>query len=251
MSTFTSGAFTPRASTSGAFTPRASTPGASTPGASRAAWIACLAALSCAPSSVSAPAPDASTPGASMQPAYAAVLPGHSLQFPADYGSHPDFRTEWWYVTGWLETRGGEPLGFQITFFRTRPAIDEANPSAFAPHQLLIAHCALSDPKRGRLWQDQSIRRAGLGLAQAAVGDTNVALDRWTLKREAGAYLAAIDADGFALHLNLATTQAPLLNGDSGVSRKGVGVEAASYYYSVPHLRLRARSQRERPASTR
>ena len=75
--------------------------------------------------------------------------------FPQDLGSHPDFRTEWWYVTGWLDPDSGEPLGFQITFFRTRPAIDEANPSAFTPRQLLIAHCALSDPKRGRLWQDQ------------------------------------------------------------------------------------------------
>ena len=73
------------------------------------------------------------------------------------------FRTEWWYVTGWLDTAHGESLGFQITFFRTKPDIDDGNPSAFAPHQMLIAHCAISDPKRGRLWQDQRIRRAGIG----------------------------------------------------------------------------------------
>jgi predicted secreted hydrolase len=219
----------------------ASTPGASTPGALRAARIACFAALGYALSSAGAP-----TPGASPEPpAYAPVLPGHSLEFPADYGSHPDFRTEWWYVTGWLETRGGEPLGFQITFFRTRPAINEANPSAFTPRQLLIAHCALSDPKRGRLWQDQSIRRAGLGLAQAAVGDTDVVLDRWTLKRLGEAYLATIDADDFALHLKLTATQAPLRNGDSGVSRKGPAPQAASYYYSVPHLRVAGSIERE------
>jgi predicted secreted hydrolase len=206
------------------------------PGASRAAWIACFAALGCAPSWVAA---------SERPPLYAPVLLGHPLEFPADYGSHPDFRTEWWYVTGWLETRGGEPLGFQITFFRTRPAIDEANPSAFTPHQLLIAHCALSDPKRGRLWQDQSIRRAGLGVAQAAVGDTDVALDRWTLKRVSDAYLAAIDADGFALHLKLTASQAPLLNGESGVSRKGSASQAASYYYSVPQLRVAGSIERE------
>ena len=35
-------------------------------------------------------------------PVYAKVVPGHVLQFPRDHGSHPDFRTEWWYVTGWL-----------------------------------------------------------------------------------------------------------------------------------------------------
>ena len=95
-------------------------------------------------------------------------------------------------------------MGFQITFFRTKPGIEESNPSSFAPHQLLIAHCALSDPKRGRLWQDQRIRRAGLGLAEAATGDANIRIDRWTLERDAaGRYAAAIDAEDFSIHLQL------------------------------------------------
>ena len=41
---------------------------------------------------------------------YAEVTAGYSLNFPRDYGSHPQFHTEWWYVTGWLQTQGGEPL---------------------------------------------------------------------------------------------------------------------------------------------
>jgi predicted secreted hydrolase len=171
-------------------------------------------------------------------PSYAAVTAGHRLVFPADHGSHPQFRTEWWYVTGWLTTEHGEPLGFQVTFFRTKPDIDENNPSAFAPHQLLIAHCAISDPKRGRLWQDQRIRRAGMGLAEAATGDTHVWIDNWSLKRGTAAYTAKIDAEDFAVDLTLIETQALLLNGDSGVSRKGPSPSAASYYYSVPHLRV-------------
>lgn len=170
--------------------------------------------------------------------AYAAVTRDRSVEFPRDYGSHPDFRTEWWYVTGWLTTANGEPLGFQITFFRTKPDIDAANPSAFAPRQLLIAHCAISDPTRGRLWHDQRIRRAGLGLAEAREGDTNIWVDDWSLKREAGVTSARIAADGFALQLDLADTERPMLNGDSGVSSKGPTPEAASYYYSVPHMKV-------------
>ena len=170
--------------------------------------------------------------------AYAAVTPGRTLVFPGDYGSHPEYRTEWWYVTGWLTTAGGETLGFQVTFFRTKPAVDPANPSAFAPRQLLIAHCAISDPKRGRLWQDQRIRRAGFGLADAAQGDTRVGIEGWSLERAGGRYAAAIDADNFALHLELVDTQPPLLNGLSGLSRKGPAPDAASYYYSLPHLRV-------------
>ena len=170
--------------------------------------------------------------------AFAPVAGGHPLVFPADYGSHPRFRTEWWYATGWLTTERGEPLGFQITFFRTKPDIDESNPSAFTPHQLLIAHCAISDPKRGRLWQDQRIRRAGLGLADAAAGDTHVWIDHWLLQRGSAAYTAKIDAEGFSIDLTLLETQPLLLNGDSGVSRKGPSPESASYYYSLPHLRV-------------
>ncbi|HEY3852369.1 MAG TPA: lipocalin-like domain-containing protein [Steroidobacteraceae bacterium] len=176
-------------------------------------------------------------------PAYAPVLPGVPLRFPGDFGSHPSFRTEWWYVTGWLTTARGQPLGFQVTFFRSKPAIDEDNPSAFAPRQLLIAHCAISDPERGRLWHDQRIRREGFGLAEAEAGDTNVWIDRWALRRAAGdgdrgAYTVEVDADELALQLHLAVTQPPLLNGDSGFSRKGPAEESASYYYSVPHLKV-------------
>ena len=150
---------------------------------------------------------------AAAAPAYAPVT-SKPLIFPADLGSHPDFRTEWWYVTGWLSTQQGDPLGFQVTFFRSKTDTDPANPSAFAPHQLLIANCALSDPKRGRLWQDQRIRRAGLGLAEAATGDTNVWIERWSLKHERQLYAAKIDAEDFALDLKFSETQALLINGD-------------------------------------
>ena len=170
---------------------------------------------------------------------YAAVTPGRSLVFPRDYGSHPQFRTEWWYVTGWLTTPAGESLGFQVTFFRTRPPGDPANPSAFAPRQLLVAHCAISDPKRGRLWQDQRIRRAGLGLAQASESDTEVWIDQWSLARHgAEGYRTDVTADEFALHLTLVDTQPALLNGASGLSRKGPAPTAASYYYSLPHMKV-------------
>ena len=204
--------------------------------------------------SAATPAPVDASHAAVAAPAthYAPVTADRPLAFPADYGSHPQFRTEWWYVTGWLKTEHGESLGFQITFFRTKPSIDDSNPSAFAPHQLLIAHCAISDPKRGRLWQDQRIRRAGMGLAEAAVGDTDMEIDGWSLRRtvtghlgdhaavpsadHSSTYAAKIKADDFSFDLTLAQTQRVLLNGEAGVSRKGPTASAASYYYSLPHL---------------
>jgi len=103
----------------------------------------------------------------------------------------------------------------------------------------LIAHCAISDPKRGRLWQDQRIRRAGLELAEAATGDAQVWIDRWSPATHCGpVYSAKIDAEDFSFDLMLSETQDALLNGDAGVSRKGPSPEAASYYYSLPHMRV-------------
>jgi predicted secreted hydrolase len=194
-------------------------------------YIAAFAAAALASASIAAAAPALESP-------YAAVTPGYTLTFPKDYGSHPQFHTEWWYVTGWLKTQSGEALGFQITFFRTKPNIADANPSSFAPRQLLIAHCALSDPKRGRLWQDQRIRRAGLGLAEAETADTHVWIDDWVLKRVGDAYMATVNAEDFNLNLKLVPTQPELLNGNAGLSRKGPATLAASYYYSLPHVQV-------------
>ena len=176
---------------------------------------------------------------AALEPSdLAPVVAGYRLEFPRDYGSHPQFRIEWWYVTGWLKSANNETLGFQITFFRTRPDYDEANPSAFAPRQLLIAHCAISDPVRVRLWHDQRVRRAGLNLAEAQTLDTRVWIEDWRLERVSGAYLTRAQAQDFALDLKLEPTQPPLLNGIAGYSQKAPAPQSASYYYSEPHLRV-------------
>ncbi|TMA08306.1 MAG: hypothetical protein E6J89_15090, partial [Deltaproteobacteria bacterium] len=49
---------------------------------------------------------------------YQAALPGRKLSFPQDHSSHSDFKTEWWYYTGHLETESGKSYGYQVTFFR-------------------------------------------------------------------------------------------------------------------------------------
>lgn len=166
---------------------------------------------------------------------YAPVLPGTRLAFPADRGSHPGHRIEWWYVTGHLESARG-PLGFQVTFFRLRNREAESNPSRFAPSQLLFAHAAIAEPAHGRLRHDQRIARALSGLAEAREGETHVFIDDWSLRREAGRYLARIPGEGFALDLALAPTQPVLLQGEAGYSRKGPNPAQASHYYSEPHL---------------
>jgi predicted secreted hydrolase len=179
------------------------------------------------------------SPALAGEPPFAAVSPGHSVEWPRDTGAHPAFRTEWWYATGWIETPEHQPLGFQITFFRSATGHDANDPGAFAPTQLILAHAALSDPRLGRLVHDQKIARQGFGLAYAQTGNTDVRLDTWRMVRAAdGHYDVDADAAGFALHLAFTPSQPPLLQGDHGYSRKGPLPEQASYYYSEPQLRV-------------
>jgi predicted secreted hydrolase len=175
----------------------------------------------------------AQTPGFS----YPDVKPGRIFVFPADYGAHPDFRTEWWYITGTVKTGAGKDLGFQVTFFRTRPRVDPHNPSKFAPRQILFAHAAVSDPAIGKLLHDQRAARSGLGIAEARIGDADVNIKDWRFVRLTdGRFAARIAARGFELNLVFKPTQPVLLQGDGGYSRKGPDPKSASYYYSVPQL---------------
>jgi predicted secreted hydrolase len=173
------------------------------------------------------------------------VVPGYKMEFPRDHGSHPAFRTEWWYATGWVRTQAGEELGFQITFFRSARDEVAANPSEFAPREILIAHAAVSDPAKGRLWKAEQVARAGFGLAAAREGDAAVWIDGWKLARDRGAFHINTVAEDFSLGFVLSPTQAPMLNGEAGYSRKGTAPLAASQYYSVPHLAVHGDIVRE------
>lgn len=192
-----------------------------------------MALLAAASLTASAPAP------------YPVVKPGITLRFPRDHGAHPPFRTEWWYVTGWLRTADGADLGFQVTFFRTRPPVDPANPSRFAAGQVLFAHAALSDPRIGRLLHGERSARAGFGLAGASPADADVTIRDWRLRRSAdGHWATQVAARDFALTLAFAPTQPPLPQGAGGYSRKGPEPGAASYYYSIPHLKVSGQVRR-------
>ncbi|WP_119154690.1 lipocalin-like domain-containing protein [Caldimonas tepidiphila] len=173
------------------------------------------------------------------------IRPGTVLAFPRDFGAHPEFRTEWWYVTGALEAGGGERFGFQVTFFRSRTSVPPEHPSRFAARQLVFAHAAVTDLAAGELLHDQRIARAGFGIAEAAGGDTAVKLRDWTLARsgpvDAGRYATRVQATRFAFALECLETQPLLLQGRAGYSQKGPHPVQASHYYSKPQLAVAGR----------
>ena len=170
---------------------------------------------------------------------YPSVDRSIALTFPRDHGSHPSFRTEWWYITGWLRSADGRDYGVQVTFFRTRPGVNEQSASRFAPTQLLFAHAAIADPRTGRLRHDERAARAGFDLARTSEETTDVVIGDWSLKLAGDRYTANVVAREFALTLTFDAQTPLMLQGDRGVSRKGPRDAQASYYYSRPQLATR------------
>jgi predicted secreted hydrolase len=163
--------------------------------------------------------------------------------FPADHGSHPDYRTEWWYFTGNLATATGRHFGFELTFFRyaltAEPAPSE-RVSAWRAEQVWMAHLAITDTRNGRFIAHERLTREALGLAGAEPDPLRVWVKDWSATSEAAddgfaLRLAARDGDE-ALDLRLVPTVPHVAHGDRGLDAKGAEVGNASYYYSLPRL---------------
>jgi len=162
------------------------------------------------------------------------------IRFPRDHGTHRDFRHEWWYFTGHLADSSRQRFGFQLTFFRFAFAAGSARlDSAWATHEAMLAHFALSDLEGERFLASQRLERPVLGVAGAQddpvavwVGDWSLRLE--TLPRERWRLMAA--HEGRQLELSLTSTKPNVLHGDRGYSRKGAAAANASCYYSQSRL---------------
>ncbi len=188
---------------------------------------------------------------------YARATEVRPFAFPADHGPHPDFRTEWWYLTGNLETAEGRRFGYQLTLFRSALApTPRATPSAWATSQAWMGHFALTDPEGGSFHAFDRFARGAVGLAGARAEPFRVWLEDWALEGPGGAEAGAADpagspdgafpmrlvaADGsgpdpVGLDLVLEPAKPRVLQGDSGLSQKGPEPGNASYYYAYTRL---------------
>jgi predicted secreted hydrolase len=179
------------------------------------------------------------------------VRRGRALRFPRDHGAHLASRVEWWYATGWLlPEASSQALGFQVTFFRSSTGLAADLPGRLAPRHLLFAHAALTDPAGGtHQHADRAARWSGNMLpdlrARASQDDADVSLGGWFFRRsgpvESSRYDTQVAAAGFRLDLQLQCTQALLLQGDAGFSRKGPDEAQASHYTSETQVKVAGR----------
>lgn len=158
------------------------------------------------------------------------------LTFPADFGPHPDFQTEWWYYTGNLETEAGRHFGYQLTFFRRAlvpPDQRTIRNSNWAADQVYFAHFALTDVAEGDFYAFERFARGAAGLAGAQAQPYQVWLEDWGVEGVGeNTYRLQASQEGLALDLHLTDRKGPILQGNQGWSPKGPAPGNASYYFS-------------------
>jgi predicted secreted hydrolase len=160
-----------------------------------------------------------------------------SWSFPADHGTHPDFKTEWWYFTGNVTAPGGRELGYQLTFFRTGLATNAAAPeNPWSVRDLYLAHLAVTDVKGDRFHWTERASRAGPGLAGAREGRLDVWLRDWKAAWQGSSIVLKARSGEVEIDLTLTPRKPPVLHGEEGLSIKGPGAGQASWYASITDL---------------
>jgi predicted secreted hydrolase len=163
------------------------------------------------------------------------------LELPRDHGAHPDHRTEWWYVTGIVETTTGDRHGFQVTFFRhgLDPSEARAGQSRLRARQVMAAHLAVADITSSRFASAQRLRRVAAGLAGYSTRGLDVWVEDWemAMEQDGSLRIAADDlSSGVGARLRLQPRREMVLHGDAGYSRKGPEPGNASAYVSLTRL---------------
>jgi predicted secreted hydrolase len=164
---------------------------------------------------------DSDFAGAGDQTGFLSVTGPCNLIFPRDHGSHPGYRTEWWYYTGNLQNAAGMPYGFQLTFFR---------------RQISPPHAQNNSNKK--YLPSEQIAREALGLAGVAqkADETTIFIKNWSANIGTGSHTLKAVANNFSYEFTLQPLKPLVLHGSTGYSRKGSTAERASCYYSVTRL---------------
>lgn len=210
-----------------------------------AGWIAVV--LGCSSSEPPAPAPLSVKAflGSDDTAGFSQALNPVTFEFPRDHGAHPDFRNEWWYVTGNVEDAAGRRFGFQFTLFRNALSPKPSkHPSRWATNQAWLAHVAVTDVSAEKFYSDERFARGAVGLAGVDHEPFTAWLEDWQMAAApadgCGACFAVrltAASDAFSLDLNLQSNRPAVKHGDSGLSPKSATPGNASYYYSFTRMK--------------
>ena len=176
---------------------------------------------------------------------FSKAIESRKFVFPEDHGSHPDFRTEWWYFTGNLTSADNKKFGYQFTIFRTALSKNKnSRNSDWNSNQIYMAHFTVTNINENKFYFDERFSREGNRLAGAQINPFKVWLEDWQVEQ----IDKSINFDLPTLKINAKTERAEInltleaikpfvLQGDKGLSQKGSQVGNASYYYSYTRLK--------------
>ncbi len=175
---------------------------------------------------------------AGMARSFKQALPGYVYKFPRDHAAHEDFKTEWWYYTGHLNTESGKKFGYELTFFR-HGLEHESNADKKLPRNVYLAHFALTDETNGRFRYFEKMSRSGLPVASASSNVFSVRNQGWSAEQLGDNYVLKAESEGIAISLLLKSMKPPVVHGKDGVSQKASCKGCASHYYSMTRLDTR------------
>ena len=188
------------------------------------------------------------TPSKTWGEEFKRALPGRTFSFPQDHFSHPEFKTEWWYYSGHLQSlsQDKKSFGYQLTFFRTGLIREtKLQKSKWSIQDLYFAHLAITDESKRRFEYLEKISRGSLGEAGASLYKTGgktfrVWIEDWSVEGKdlvmQNHFLKAGDKI-FGIELMLTPEKKPVIHGQNGISQKAEGEGYASHYYSIPRLK--------------
>lgn len=157
----------------------------------------------------------------------AASLP--PIVLPGDDAPHGNL-TEWWYLSGHLQTAEGDPFGFEFALFQS----DRKDaPRGYA------AHFAVTDIGRQRFHYGERTEVAdSIGAADAAsLPRLDLSVDGWTLRDVPGGFAISAGLETVALQLELIPSKPAAIHNQTGIL--DFSPFGWSYYYSYTHAAVR------------
>ncbi|MGH9553991.1 MAG: lipocalin-like domain-containing protein, partial [Terriglobales bacterium] len=161
---------------------------------------------------------------------------GYKFAFPRDHASHDQYKTEWWYFTGHLNTAKKRQFGYELTFFRTALDQEEDSSSPWNLRNIYLAHFAITDPDGKKFFFRERINRAGVGFADARQDVPYVYNQDWSMKFVGEKIQLQAHTPEYSLNLTLSPKKVPTIHGKNGVSQKASCRGCASHYYSLTRL---------------
>lgn len=160
--------------------------------------------------------------------------------FPADHAGHPDYRTEWWYLMGTLDTGAERPLAVQWLVLRIALAPEEPDhASGWATSNIYAGLLSITDAGSGRVSTDERVSRAALELAGANTDPVRLWIEDWRLEQ------TGLDGDALEFRIRVATSELelelelanalPLIDGRR-LTEEGGGAEVPFRFYIQPRM---------------